>query len=167
MKEITIEYKYTLEEAVRAGVEVTASVIKYIRILPYFGGLMIFSAVYTYLMYQLPPNSIVLLLVLGTLFASMPLITRLTARQRARKLPSLNNLVTWRVTEAELITSTEGAEGRFVWDKVMKVHERKLGFLLFPQPRLAHWIPKRGFQNEEGIRLFRELVKAKGIEFKG
>ena len=105
--------------------------------------------------------------VLGLVFVAMPLITRWSARRRARKLPNLNNRVKWQITDTELQNSTEGAEARFVWDKIIKIHERKNGFLLFPQPRLAHWIPKHGFESHSDIEIFREIARSKSINYNG
>ena len=62
---------------------------------------------------------------------------------------------------------TEGAETKFMWDKLIEVEEAKSGFLLFPQPRLAHWIPKNAFRNDAELNGFRNLVRNNGIQLKG
>jgi hypothetical protein len=163
MKDISLEYRYTLDEAVRAAVEVTRSVIWFSRVMPWLGAVLLVVCAVSVVAFHKPISDLTATIVFGGIFAAMPLITRWSAKRRARELPSLNNLIKWEINDSELRTSTEGAEARFVWDKIIKVHENRNGFLLFPQPRLAHWIPKRAFQGESDIELFREIVKSKPI----
>jgi hypothetical protein len=135
--------------------------------MPWLGAALLLICIVTVFTTPRPALDVAPLGVLGVVFAAMPLITRMSARRRARKFPSLNNLVKWKITESELQHSMDGAEARFVWGKIIEVHEWKSGFLLFPQPRLVHWLPKHGFKNDSDIELFRELPRRKPIKYKG
>ncbi|MEB3158792.1 MAG: YcxB family protein, partial [Synechococcus sp.] len=55
---------------------------------------------------------------------------------------------------------------RFSWELVTKLEERPLGFLLFPQPQIAFWLPKHGFENDAEIERFRALAESKSIPFR-
>jgi len=167
MKEITVEYKYTVEEAVVAAVEVTKSVNRLSRFTPWLGWIVLSACAVDVVVFHKPAFELAALIVIGVFFAAMPLIVRWSARRRARKLPSLNNIYSWHISDAEIKTSTDGAESRFVWDKIIKIHERKMGFLIFTQPRLARWLPKSGFQSESDIEEFRNIAKSKSFEYKG
>jgi hypothetical protein len=167
MKEVSVEYRYTLKEAVTATVEVTKCVFKFFVLMPWVGIASLVFCVAGVFIFNWSAPDLAAAGVIGIVFTAMPFITRWSAKRRAKKLPSLNNLIKWRITEGELHNSTEGAEARFVWDKIIRVHERKGGFLLFPQPRIAHWIPKHGFQCDTDIDLFKEIVRSKSIKYNG
>jgi hypothetical protein len=167
MRKITIEYRYTLAEAIAAVVEVTKCVNKATVFLPWLGVALLLSCLVFVTVSGLPASGLTFPAAFGVVFVAMPHTVRWSAKRHARRLPDLNNMVKWQITDFELHNSTEGADARFEWDKIIKVQERKNGFLLFPQPRLAHWIPKHGFQSEADIQLFREFAKSKPIEFKG
>lgn len=167
MKEVSIEYRYTLEEAVTATIEVTKCVFRFFVIMPWFGIALLVCCMAGVLIFNWRASDLTAAGVIGIVFTAMPLITRWSAKRRAGKLPSLNNLIKWRINDTGLQYSTEGAEASFVWDKIIKIHERKDCFLLFPQPRMAHWIPKHGFQNDTDIELFREIARGQSVRYIG
>jgi hypothetical protein len=80
-----------------------------------------------------------------------------------RANPSADQDVIWRIEVHELASETKGASTTFKWNMLVKVVERSDGFLLFPQPKLAHWIPKNAFEDDEQIGRFRELVRDHGL----
>jgi hypothetical protein len=165
MRKVSVEYQYTLTEAVAAAVEATKCVNKSAAFLPWLGAALLLLCPAAVTEFGLPASSLTFPVVFGVFLAAMPLTVRWSAKRRARHLPSLNNRLKWEITDSELRTSAEGSDARFVWDKIIKVQERKNGFLLFPQPRLAHWIPKHGFQSEADMQLFREIAKSNSIVF--
>jgi hypothetical protein len=151
--------------AVLAAVEMTKCNVMFL-LMPWFGTAMLLYCAAWILIFRKPVSDLIAAVTLGAIFATMPFITRWCAKRCARKLPSLNNLIRWQISGSELKNSTEGQEARFVWDKIVKIHETKKGFLLFSQPRLAHWLPKKGFQNESDIELFRQIVRSKPVTYK-
>jgi len=167
MKEITIQYTYTIEEAVVASVELTKSVIRWSQALPWIGIILIVSSVMALFVFDKTFADLTPPIVFGVIFATMPFLTRWTVKRRARKNPSIGNVITWEITDSGLKNSTVGAESKFVWEKLLKVEEREKGFLLFSQPRIAHWLPKHGFTGEADIVLFREIAKSKKLQYKG
>jgi hypothetical protein len=167
MRKVSVEYQYTLAEAITAVVEVTKCVSKGSVFLPWLGAALLLLCIVNVKGFGLPVSNLGFPFFFGVFFAATPLTVRWSAKRSARQLPSLNKMVGWHITDFELQTSTVGEDTRFVWEKIIKIQERKNGFLLFPQPRLAHWIPKHGFKSENDIQLFREIAKSKSIEFKG
>lgn len=102
----------------------------------------------------------------GLMFVSIPFLTVWSTKRNFRKNPSANKTIRWTIGEQGLKNETEGAETKFMWDKLIKVEEVKSGFLLFPQPRLAHWIPKCASRNDVELNSFRNLVRINGIQVK-
>lgn len=167
MKQVAIEYRYTLEEAVAASLEATKSVTRFYYVMPVIGVVIVIFNLISMTSGRQSVSDLSFSIGIGLVFAAMPIIARWSARRNARRLPSLNRLIKWQFTDSEIQQTSEGAEARFGWDRIIKIHERKHGFLLFPQPRLAHWLPKHGFQNNGDIETFRELAKSKSIPWKG
>jgi hypothetical protein len=97
----------------------------------------------------------------------IPLLAPREARRRFRGNPNANQKIVWRFDEEKVEDSMEGASSVRVWSKFIEVKEVRDGFLLFPQPRLAHWLPKHAFASEADVSGFRDLVRANGIKFNG
>jgi hypothetical protein len=95
----------------------------------------------------------------------MPLIVRHEARKRFRLNPSANKKVTWRFDDQNVENATDGATGVYAWRVLLNIKEVHDGFLIFPQPRLAHWVPKKAFLSEVEISTFRDLVRKSGVKY--
>lgn len=166
MPSITLSYRFTEAEAKLAIRETTNSVVKIGKLMPWIGVGLMLSGIVSALALQLPPSNVSRQIGLGVVIAAFPLFTRWIAAQRARKLPNLNTTIRWEINTERLQTSSEKDSTEFSWDLVTKLEERPLGFLLFPQPQLAYWLPKRAFANEAAIDQFRALVESKAIPLK-
>jgi len=59
---------------------------------------------------------------------------------------------------AATISSTSG------WEYFIKLIERERYFLLLTAKKTFHYFPKAGFESDEEITMFKNMVKAKGIE---
>ena len=157
MEQINLEFLYTEAEAVRSVLELTLSVNKGIATLSWIGGLFIAA---TFVFTFTGDHNIfdhTTLLVLGMFLLSTRWLAHWTARRDFRKNPTANKTIRWQIDDEALKNETDGIEARFMWDKLVRVEERKPGFLVFSQPRLAHWIPKSAFK---------ELVRKHGIALK-
>ena len=166
MEIINLEYQYTETEAVRAAIAVTKSEFKFIAIMPWLGGILLSLVLILAFIQGKNIFDFSALLFFGALFVSIPALAVWSAKRNFRKNPSANKTIRWTISEQGLKNETEGAETRFMWDKLIKVEEGKSGFLLFPQPRLAHWIPKSSFRNDKEMNNFRNLVRNHGIKLK-
>lgn len=167
MKQVTVEYRFTRDDAVAASVEVTKCVLRSYYVMPWFGIVMLLFSGMALASGRQSLSDLYMAFMLGMVFALMPFVVRWSAWRNARRLPGLDNLIKWDITESDLRQASDGAEARFSWDKIIKICERKHGFLLFPQPRIAHWLPKHGFQSESAIEAFREIARSKPIPYKG
>ena len=98
-------------------------------------------------------------------FLLTTVLMRWELHRRAKHLSKINKHFKWEINEKELKSSTEGAETRFVWEKLLKIHERKNGFLLFPQKYFCYWLPKNAFRNESDVEWFRNVIKSKPLKF--
>jgi len=96
-----------------------------------------------------------------------PLLVRCGARKRFRQNPSANKKIVWRFDQRKLENSTDGSSGVYEWRSLIEIKEVSDGFLIFPQPRLAHWVPKKGFSSEIDISGFRDLVRGSGVKYSG
>ncbi len=167
MKEIYIEYKYTPDEAVTAMVEASKTASKISILMPLIGGVIVIYCIVAIKYYHQPAIEYGIFSVSGIFLLLQPFFFRWVARFKVKKNPSFNNSIRWRITDSEIHSSTEGSETRFIWDKIVKIHERKGGFLICFQSPLARWIPKHGFQNETQIELFREIARSKPLKYIG
>ncbi|WP_265596388.1 YcxB family protein [Verrucomicrobium sp. BvORR106] len=162
---LTIEFLFTKQMAVDSTVEVTKAVTSSRWMLPAIGFFAVLTAIW--MMYQESRFSAGLgTLVFGLFMLSVPLLTRLLIMQRAKSFPAIGQTIQWTFDEEKLVSETVGARSEFVWSKLILVRETKKGFLLFPQPRLAHWIPRTAFKNQEEIGQLKTLVKDHNIPFK-
>ena len=167
MESIYLEFEYTEAEAVRSVVELTRCANKSIVMLPWIGGLVIVMTLVFALTGGENLFDFSALLLFGLLLASTPLLTLWTAKRDFRKNPGANKAIRWEINDEWLRNETIGTEARFVWEKLIKVVERKSGFLLFPQRRLAYWIPKRAFRGDKEMDEFRNSVRKHHIELQG
>ena len=165
MEPIHAEFQYTEAEAIRATVAVTYSMKFYVRFLPWIGAVLIaFNGFYAI---SAKPRDIPLFpLFLGFLMLSIPFLTRWEAKRRFKVTPAAGNIISWNFSEDQLENSTTGAQSTFQWNRLILVRQLKDGFLLYPQPRIAHWIPKHAFKSEEDLNRFMQLVKNSGVHYK-
>ncbi len=166
MEKINVEFLYTETEAVRSVLELTLSVNKGIVTLSWIGGLFIAA---TFVFSFTGDQNIfdhTTLLVLGVFLLSTRWLAHWTARRDFRKNPTANKTIRWQIDDEWLKNETDGAEAKFTWENLLRVEERKPGFLVFPQPRLAHWIPKSAFKDGRDLDVFRKMVQKHGIELK-
>ena len=166
MQAISIEYTFTYDEAKLAIQETTNSVVKIVKIMPWVGVGFMVSGLLSAVALQRPLSEVIPRTVVGLLITGFPLFSRWLAAKRARKLPNLNTTIRWEITESDLQTTSEKDSSRFSWELVTKLEERPLGFLLFPQPQIAFWLPKHGFKNDAAIERFRALAESKSIPFR-
>ena len=84
-------------------------------------------------------------------------IPHLTAKQ-AMKNPGMKegSEYTFAPDGIRIVSSTGRSE--LTWQAVAKVRETECQFLLYPQPNIAHILPKRCFSSEAEIAAFRTLV---------
>jgi len=169
-KTIKIEYKYTFEEVVTSGLEVTKAASKLTGILPWVGGAIMLLIVSLSLVFGIAMieflDRFLFPMILATTFLAMPLALRVTIKRAAKKRPDLNNIIKWTVDDKKLQNSTSDEGGHFLWSKIIKIHERKTGFLLFKQKKLAFWIPKTGFMNQADIESFKEMALQNEVPYK-
>ena len=166
MEPITLDYAFTYEEAKLALFETTNSVLRIGKWFPWLGAGFTLSGIVSAIALGLPFSDVSQQIVLGLLIAAFPLLNRWITAQRARKLPNLNTTIHWEITNDELCSSSETDSTRFCWALVVKLEERPRGFLLFPQPQLAYWLPKCAFKDSDAIARFRALVESKAIPFR-
>ena len=62
------------------------------------------------------------------------------------------------INEVGIYQFSEGAESGITYDKILKVKENKLSFIIMVNARQGILIPKKGFTNEE-IDTIRNLIK--------
>ena len=166
MKDIVVAYKLTEDEVVRAKMMAIKSTSRFFRFMPWIGGVLLIFFVVGLLFSEMTVSEMIWVFIFGVVFLAIPIFIRWSARRDARKNPDLNNTITWHINDSELRNMTKGSEARFVWDKILKIWEKKEGFFIFTQPRIFFWIPKHGFQNENDIELFREIAKSKSLAYK-
>jgi hypothetical protein len=104
-------------------------------------------------------------LFLGFLMLSLPLLIRWEAKKRFKKTPAAGNIISWTFTELDIENKTVGAQSRFEWSRLILIKQVKYGFLLYPQPKVAHWIPKHAFKSTADRKGFMALIKNSGVKY--
>jgi hypothetical protein len=95
------------------------------------------------------------------------LFGRNESRKRFRQNPNANKKIVWRFDEQKVEDSTDGASSVRVWKNLLEIKEVRDGFLIFPQARIAHWVPKKAFSSEADISVLRDLIRQNGVKFNG
>lgn len=163
MKDILIEFNYTLDEAVFASIECAKCISRSIVFMPWIGGSLLFGCVIGNQIFGKEFLDMAHYIVIGIVFSAIPFTVKWSAKRNVRKSPSINRQIVWNINDIELNISEKGGETRFIWSQLIRICERKRGFLLFSQPKIAQWIPKHGFKNESEIALFRDMATNKSL----
>jgi hypothetical protein len=161
---IEIQYKYSEIEAINATREITKSVSFLVRIFPYMGYIMLGLFISMWILSKEFPSDL-FLLIFGIVLSCYPLIVLYQAKRNFKKNPSANTTVKYIIDDSTIEIQTEGSEGKYSWEKIFRVEKRKKGMLIFPQSRIAHWIPS-SVLNAESISFLEKIIFDKGIKYK-
>lgn len=164
---IVAQYEYTEAEAVRSVKAVTDAVMPVLRVAPWFGAALIISIAVVCVYYRRSPADEIFLFIIALVALTNRWLVSYQAKRNYRQSKGQGKTVVWKITAENLMNETEGAAGTFVWNTLHQVKEVRDGFLLFPQPRLAHWIPKHAFVSAEDMEAFRELIRHSGVKHGG
>ena len=91
------------------------------------------------------------------------LVFRWLSRRNFSKFPNLQHPIHYTFREADIFLKTETTEGILEWDTFQKAFETKEFFLLNQNEFMASPIIKSGFQNENDLERFRQLLYAKNL----
>jgi len=165
IRSVRAEFQYTEGEAVRAAVVLTNELTPYMRFIPWFGAVMLL-VMGSHAIFEGIHDTPKFPIVFGILMVSMPYFVRREAKKRFRQNPSAGNMISWNFAENQIENRTSGAQASFEWNKLILIKQLKDGFLLYPQPRAAHWIPKHSFRSKEDGTAFMQLIKNSGVRYK-
>jgi hypothetical protein len=159
MTSIQASYRYTEAVALRANQAITRALFPWYRFLPAIGAIMTLGLAFEWFFKHVAPWDGINPLLMGPFFCLLPFYTKRHLRRQFRGNPNANLEVTWDISAERLINSTRGSHSAFEWSKLVRISEARDGFLLFPQARLAFWIPKAAFLSDEEVEEFRRLVR--------
>jgi len=157
---INLEYKFTQDVAIEAGIEISKSSFKGFFYIHLLGIFMLLSTVIM-LFKGAAASDLLPLIVMGLLFTFIMQITKRSIIKNFKNNPSKDQIVKWTITEEQLTSQTGLGKAEFRWKALHKVEEKKNGFLLFQQPKLAHWIPKSAFSSSEDLCSFKRYAAQK------
>ncbi|MGL5075961.1 MAG: YcxB family protein [Waterburya sp.] len=99
--------------------------------------------------------SFLLSIAFGLFFLFYNRITVFFFVRNFEKLNYENKQVEWEISKTKIVSRIINlSESTFNWDFIQGILDTPTGFLLYPQKNLFHWLPKRGFANEEDIAHF-------------
>ena len=157
-KKIEIEYKFSEKEAIETTKELTKSTNKFVRIAPIIGIIFWgYIAIMWIVMKNYPANSFLPAL-LGLIFISIPLLTSIEAKKKFKKNPNANKKLKFMIDNEAIEIKTDGLEEKYTWENIYKVKKIKKGYLIFIQPRSAHWIPVSSMKKED-ILIIEEIIR--------
>lgn len=105
-----------------------------------------------------------------TLF--LVLIWRAHRRQKRATLdafaqsPNADREVRWTISQLHIAIRGAHSNDGFGWKSVLKVRETEEGFLVFPHPQIATWLPHRAFASPHDAAVLRAWINRHGIDFK-
>lgn len=165
MNPIHAEYEYTEAEVLRATIAVANSTSSSFRFLPWLGALL-FLGNSIHAISTTPHDVHPYVLTLTFLMSSLPLLMRWIVKILFRRSPYAGTIISWKFSESQIEKRTTRTEHRFEWNRLLLVRQRKFGFLVYFQPRIPHWIPKRAFKSKEDRSGFMRLIKNSGVKYK-
>jgi hypothetical protein len=164
---IVARYTYTEQHAIDASRQLMRSIMPWVPLAPYIGLLMIAGMTYGWVVKGSAPWEGVNPLLVGPLLCLLPWFSRRQVRKVFRGSPEAGLEHVWRIDDTSLTFESKGSTARFEWSKLVRVKETKKGFLLFPQPRLAYWVPCSAFSSPSEIDVFRDYIRRSPIPKKG
>lgn len=167
MSAVHVEYIYTREEAERARRASLKAASPFLRYLPYIVPFAVVVGVATILSssdiwFVWPVVAVALVFAFWRAHAK----NRKLREEAFNKSPDANNPVRWTIDADHIELRGVSSETTMKWSGYIKARETDLGFLLYFQPRLAHWLPKSGFKSGSDIETMRNWIAEKGIPCK-
>ncbi|MEP2775184.1 MAG: YcxB family protein [Luteolibacter sp.] len=86
-----------------------------------------------------------------------PFEVRWSTRRAFAKRNDRNMLMTFRFVDGRILIHSELGQSDSPWESICRVLQTPDGFLLFSDPEIFHFLPKRGFKDPEEIPLFSKL----------
>lgn len=89
----------------------------------------------------------------------LPLLNSYFSKKYFNSNKLLQNEQKYNFTDEGISISSENGNGKIDWDKIFKVDESKTFFALYISIGQAYIIPKRFFNSDDDIKLFKEILK--------
>jgi len=88
----------------------------------------------------------------------------ISCRRNMKRSAYLTEPLLFTINEEKIDVSAATINSTSGWEYFIKLIERKKYFLLLTAKKTFHYFPKAGFESDEEITMFKNMVKAKGIE---
>ena len=162
---LIIEYIFTEQVAVTGSIEVTKSVsplFRYSYLIGLANLIIIFLLIYLGGKYT---SNIIIPIIFSILFLIFPLLARLKAESNFKKNPNANSKIKYFFDNDSLEIEGEGTQGKYDWNKIIRVERKTSGMLFFPQTRIAHWIPISAM-DEESLGILENILTNNQVKYK-
>jgi hypothetical protein len=166
MDTIQLDYTYTQQEALRAAIVVTRDAFLKRRLKVWLGVMFFVAAIAALQPGQGRTLAAWMIGMAGCGFLLMWLLVRWSVARSFRKIPAANTRITWTISETQLETRGALGETTMQWSSIIKVRESRHGFVLFVQPSVGYWLPKRAFANASQVGQLRAWIRAGIVDFK-
>lgn len=164
---ISAKYIFSVEELIKASRHAATEQARHIfRLLLLLVGIcMLFVG-----LFLLGESKTLLRVYLGLagayiVFLRRPIAT-LVLRKQFAKRPDRNIEVRFEASDDGMKCSTEHSNSSFRWNLVSKVRRYKDGFLIFPVPKIFHWIPNHAFASPDEVEAMSEIFKRNVKDYK-
>ncbi len=81
----------------------------------------------------------------------LPFMRRWAVRRNHARSVDRDAEIRWQITATSLRNETANSTSETKWAAFNKAVQTPGGLLLYPQPRLFYWLPRHGFETEEGF----------------
>ena len=161
LEDYLTSYRYHLHHLLRPAIQWTCRGLVWFILL----SLLIANVVECY-HHRFTPD---LIMITGfvALLASYPRLLQLYRKHQYLKRPDRDVEVCWEIGDRRLAMRAANAAGEFDWDYVVKVLQTPTGLLLYLcSDNIWHYLPRRGFKNDEDFERLSELARSKVNDFR-
>jgi hypothetical protein len=160
---IIVEFIYSEKVALQASVEVSKSTNIMYTITPIIGFLSLVFLITTWIQLGIISSGGFMMLIFSFIIALKPFLVSLQVKSNFKKSPHANTIAKYIFHNEGIEVYTEGTSGKYDWNKIYKVTRNKKGMLIFPQPRLAHWIPSSEYDNK--VSQIEEILQSNNVKY--
>lgn len=165
---VNVKYRWTvteLESAYRCHNR-QSSRISLLWLVHFLSGLFIVVGVYHIRTGNEPANGI-FMITIGLAWSTFMIFgRRWFARRHFTRRPDRDQEIEWQIFPDRLVVHSGLGQSEFKWEALAKAVRTPNGFLLYPNDRIFHWLPRHGFDDPDDFDRLSELARVKLQKFK-
>ncbi|WP_420631300.1 hypothetical protein [Candidatus Leptofilum sp.] len=131
---------------------------RFIKILPYLGGLLVIFAIVNISQVGSLINVMPLLLP-GLFMMAVPSILQQLAKRNASRVPILGSEMVWQLNKQGLTGQTPAREFSQAWMNMEDALISDAGILLYTHRVVSHWLPRNAFATDADFEQAKQFIQ--------